>query len=71
MPIFDNFVEKNVKFLAFGNFVEKNDNFCQIFFKKCQVFGNFLTFKRQFSGGLDSDLVGLISDLIQFYNRRD
>ena len=35
----------------FGNFVEKNDNFCQFFWKKCQVLVNFLTLKWQFSGG--------------------
>ena len=35
-----------------GNFFEKNENFWQFFWKKCQVFGNFLTVKWQFSGGL-------------------
>ena len=37
--------------IANGNFVEKNENFCQFFWKKCLVFGNFLTVKWQFSGG--------------------
>ena len=34
---------------------EKNDNFCQLFWKKCQDFGNFLTVKCQFSGGSDGN----------------
>ena len=33
-----------------GNFVEKMNIFVNIFFK-CQIFGNFLTFKWQYSGG--------------------
>ena len=41
--------------IGIGNFVEKNDNFLAIFLKKCQVFGNFLTVKWQFSGGSDHD----------------
>ena len=41
---------------ANGNFFEKNENFWQFKKKKCQVFGNFLTFKWQFSGELDSHL---------------
>ena len=32
--------------------IKKNWHF---FLKKCQVFGNFLTFKWQFSGGLGKD----------------
>ena len=35
----------------FLNFLEKNENFWQFFWKKCQVFDNFLTVKWQFSGG--------------------
>ena len=31
--------------------IVKKDNFFQLFWKKCQVFVNFLTFKWQFSGG--------------------
>ena len=40
------------KKIAIGNFLKKkNENFWQFFLKKCQVFGNFLTVKWQFSGG--------------------
>ena len=38
-------------------FVEKNDNFCQLK-KKNQVFGNFLTFNWQFSGGSGLEELG-------------
>jgi len=44
-------MSKNGQNLTIGNFVEKNDNFCQFFWKKCQVLGNVLTVKWQFSGG--------------------
>ena len=40
-------------------FCWKNDNFWQFFWKECQVFGNFLTFKWQFSGG---SALGMASD---------
>ena len=36
--------------------LSKNEHFCQFFWKKCQVFGNFLTFKWQFSGESASDI---------------
>ena len=52
--------------IANGNFVEKNDNFCQFFFKKCQVSGNFLTVKWQFSGGSDLDQFWPKSDIPVF-----
>ena len=42
--------KKNYQCQFFG----KNVNFWQFFEKKSQVFGNFLTFKWQFSGGSDS-----------------
>ena len=42
--------------IANGNFFEKNENFMQFFKKFFQVFGNFLTFKWQFSGGPGHDL---------------
>ena len=42
--------------LANGNFfLKKKENFWQFFWKICQVFGNFLTFKWQFSGGSGVD----------------
>ena len=50
----DTFFKKIVIFfnkIANGNFVEK----MTIFLKKCLVFGNFLTFKCQFSGGSGLD----------------
>ena len=49
----------NVHFLhkiANGNFFEKNEKFWQFWGKKCQVLGNFLIVKWQFSGGSGSDL---------------
>ena len=39
------------KKIANGNFFFFNENFWQFFWKKCKIFGNFLTFKWQFSGG--------------------
>ena len=51
--LFIYFFEKNDNF---GQFFFKNDNFRQ-FKKKSQVFGNFLTFKWEFSVGSDSGSV--------------
>ena len=34
------------------------------FFEKCQVFGNFMTFKWQFSGGSDSTNHSILINLI-------
>ena len=50
----------NVKSIAKNcNFLPKNCQWSffseQFFEKKCQVFGNFLTFKRPFSGGSGSE----------------
>ena len=36
---------------AIGNLKKKKNFFYKFFWKKCQVFGNFLTVKWQFSGG--------------------
>ena len=35
-------------------FLKKRQNCWHFFLKKCQVFGNFLTVKWQFSGGSDA-----------------
>ena len=51
------FFQKMFNKIAIGNFVEKNDNNFFHFLKKCQVFGNFLTFNWQFSGGSDYNLI--------------
>ena len=53
--------------------IEKNDNFCQFFWKKSQIFGNFLTVKWQFSGGSDLDLLWwsmwwLQISMVEIYN---
>ena len=61
--IFLFFFQKNLQFFFFQKncqkfsffFKENNDKFWQFCWKKCQVFGNFLTFKWQFSGGSDED----------------
>ena len=56
-PKLDFFFQQNWQKVSFfqqncqWQFCWKNDTFCQFFWKKCQVFGNFLTFKWQFSGG--------------------
>ena len=69
IEIFSKKIAKNFKFfpkklqkififfkkIANGNFFEKNENFWQFFWKKFQVFGNFLTVKWKFSGGSDYD----------------
>ena len=52
-------IEKNCHFfqkVAIGIFGGKGQ-FLSIVLKKCQVFGNFLTFKWQFSGRSDGTLV--------------
>ena len=52
-----NFFQKNWKKLSFStklplaNFLKKLKIFFQFYWKKCQFFGNFLTFNWQFSGG--------------------
>ena len=57
LEIFFKKIDKNCHFfnkIAIGNFIEINNNFIhfwQFFWKKFHVFGNFLTFKWQFSGG--------------------
>ena len=48
------FFKKNAKNVHFFNFVEKKTIFVNVFAKKCQVFGNFLTVKWQFSGGSET-----------------
>ena len=60
LDIFFKKIDKKCHFfnkIAIGNFVEKNDTFCQFFWKKCQSFGNFLTFKWQFWRGSDTNPV--------------
>ena len=54
------FFQKNWQKLSFFStklpmaiLLQKNDNFCHFFWKKCQVLGNFLTVKWQFSGWSD------------------
>ena len=57
LDIFFKKIGKNFHFfkkIAIGNFFEKNEHFWQFFLKKCQVFGNFLTVKWQFSRGSGS-----------------
>ena len=54
LTFFQKKIAKNFHFfkkIAIGNFVDKNDNFCQFFWKKCQVFGNFLHLNGNFPEG--------------------
>jgi len=48
-------MSKNCQKLDFFFKLTKNDNFCQLFWKKNQVFGNFLTVNWQFFGGSGGD----------------
>ena len=41
----------------------QNENFWQVLKKKCQVFGDFLTVKWQFSGGSDCHPIRQMLDL--------
>ena len=62
LDIFSKKIARNFHFfqkIANSNFVEKNENFWQFFAEKCQVFGNFLTVKWQFSGGAGHNQIEL------------
>ena len=63
------------KKIAIVNFVEKKEKLLQFFGKICQVFGNFFTFKWQFSeayaadpseGFVQRSLSGFLLDCFEF-----
>ena len=52
-------------FFFFKKIIANDENFWQFFWKKCKVFGKFLTVKWQFSGGSDGQQMGQICDFLK------